>query len=1331
MHAVETSSDAIETNNDAVETNSEAVEPPTDLQSETDDFQVTDPADEANETALLFIPKDIVYSTEVHQTAKHETTPNPAAYFSLNGKCYGIPSDCTLVWEDNIKSPRVNAILTQGEESFRGSMSLRGRIKRDSNVTVNPLQQATYVFAIDVSLIDVTEITIQKPGEFEMPDYFMAPETWSPANIGMLTFTTAAARFSNPVVPQLLDAEAETKLKQLTQDFANINKSGGVFQFEILVDYYTDEEDDIDPLFEQTKWKWARDRTEDPLRDWIANSPNLLELKQNNIHGPQARPPLSNQHLVLGLRRGHRDMLDMKIVLVYGFHLEHQYTVGLAAEIAATSIRAALASVDGSAFSTNSYDNNQPKLVRASIAWPDTIDRPKLGDRFDVQLPFEVPDVPIYNDPPYIRPTVAQQFHDDPNQEVAGGEIIIAGETAEEKEDRSEEHRLAYLNSQRKIWKGYYFGADDLTIPGEITLHLERPPDGLWEGPPELQPYVSTVVPAHKKDLSTTDYLAFVKNEAPRHNVTVTPIMSDQTYRDVIRCFAEFAKLADSDQAATRLSDHMASFALAGDLDLPFPTRNFLYGIEPPIVKCFLQSFTAYQKTRFLNTVRKVEHGIVLFEGCPAAGKTMAMEICALLWNCRDEQQFLWITDTNEAVNEAAARVAARAKAAKMTDRLYIRIHSLEAEIRKFHAYYVTALSEVKPHFDSVRQTTHDAALTIDIIGQGHQDRKKDKRWSEATRDLDLCQALIWYCKTYKTEEIVLDLLSKLRNQNKYKDPKDKEPIKALTTAIIERLFLKADGVFATCAIALQTKVHNYFRPGLILKDEDAKSVPLYTFSLFGVYNPFFIVLGGDTKQKLPFLPTAMQVDVVNHFAKFCLYPTLQRFKEAGIAVHPFYQQHRMWHQKYVKFISEYFYNTAIIDGNIEKSEPAQVQFLRAFHMKKYNIDSNVIVLSFSDGKVVKEEGGTSLCNKAHIDIFVEYLKDFNATLDRSTSDQLGFDKDNFRTGFLCAYTAQVSLATAASIKNSLQVHASTLESTQGSQFPLTVLNILNYKLSEFAGDRRSNLVGLTRFQYGLVVLINGACVDHETYKFSSRFVLSLKENTRHINAFYDWAVKENIVCDIISPLTCRGCGKLGHIQKDCPDKQAFECYNCGSQDHKASACSVPRSNANIICRRCEQRGHRAVDCPLPYCKQCRTVNHAYEDCPAKRCSKCNVAGHRPDDPVNCPKYQACPKCGGNHSRRHCTVEINRAFLLSATTTASRFDTASIEQRYGVVNPNYTETTETATDDQGVAAGDGEADAGYGATGDGVVTGERGVDGTAVVTWNFDSNVTWCKNAAW
>ena len=160
-----------------------------------------------------------------------------------------------------------------------------------------------------------------------------------------------------------------------------------------------------------------------------------------------------NAHLVLGLRRAQRDMLEFKIAMVYGLHFEYVYAVGLAAEIARTPMSTALAVVKGSTFTVNKYNAEEPKLIRASVVWPAYLDRPKLGDSFDVAMPFEVPDVkkPDPDDMRDLTSEAPQQFEDDLDKEFDGAEIVMVGRTIEEKEDLLEQYRIEYITERRKV----------------------------------------------------------------------------------------------------------------------------------------------------------------------------------------------------------------------------------------------------------------------------------------------------------------------------------------------------------------------------------------------------------------------------------------------------------------------------------------------------------------------------------------------------------------------------------------------------------------------------------------------------------------------------------------------------------------------------------------------------------------------------------------------------------------------------------------------------------------------------------------------------------------
>jgi hypothetical protein len=85
----------------------------------------------------------------------------------------------------------------------------------------------------------------------------------------------------------------------------------------------------------------------------------------------------------------------------------------------------------------------------------------------------------------------------------------------------------------------------------------------------------------------------------------------------------------------------------------------------------------------------------------------------------------------------------------------------------------------------------------------------------------------------------------------------------------------------------------------------------------------------------------------------------------------------------------------------------------------------------------------------------------------------------------------------------------------------------------------------------------------------------------------------------------CGNCGNLGHIRKHCKEEQV---------EHEATG-------PEIACVYCQEKGHRARDCPKervnPHaCKNCKQEGHNAKECPEPRsaegveCRKCNETGH-------------------------------------------------------------------------------------------------------------------------
>ncbi|KAF3173722.1 hypothetical protein EYR41_004520 [Orbilia oligospora] len=103
------------------------------------------------------------------------------------------------------------------------------------------------------------------------------------------------------------------------------------------------------------------------------------------------------------------------------------------------------------------------------------------------------------------------------------------------------------------------------------------------------------------------------------------------------------------------------------------------------------------------------------------------------------------------------------------------------------------------------------------------------------------------------------------------------------------------------------------------------------------------------------------------------------------------------------------------------------------------------------------------------------------------------------------------------------------------------------------------------------------------------------------------------------TPGACRKCNEEGHFAAECPNQK---CSCCGQKGHSASKCPTPKCNI------CNTEGHIPFECPQKdnqACRHCGETGHMFKECPVRAnepCRNCQQLGHRAAECTNQRKMQ-------------------------------------------------------------------------------------------------------------
>ncbi|CEI67061.1 unnamed protein product [Fusarium venenatum] len=142
---------------------------------------------------------------------------------------------------------------------------------------------------------------------------------------------------------------------------------------------------------------------------------------------------------------------------------------------------------------------------------------------------------------------------------------------------------------------------------------------------------------------------------------------------------------------------------------------------------------------------------------------------------------------------------------------------------------------------------------------------------------------------------------------------------------------------------------------------------------------------------------------------------------------------------------------------------------------------------------------------------------------------------------------------------------------------------------------------------------------------------LPLCSNCKELGHISKYCTQEKMERTDAPKIACYNCGADGHRVRDCPEPRVDKnaCKNCGQSSHKVADCEEPPNPANVECRKCNEVGHFAKDCPQGggrACRNCGQEGHISKECDQPRdmstvtCRNCDQVGSKVQC-SNCQEY--------------------------------------------------------------------------------------------------------------
>ena len=1088
-------------------------------------------------------------------------------------------------------------------------------------------------------------------------------------DLARVTVETRRTYLRGRIIPELMGnmtAEAQALVDSISTD-----------QPMRLTFLIRDHNDNVKQYYDKFRARMMRERRVDPTKAWVKDAPNTNSLMPGNVHDLYDRPDIANQPAqILFL-----DKLDLQVALTYGTIYEDEYQEMLTNELTQAPYQMTVIEAP-MAFKTEATTTTDPPMSSATlffgfIAFTDTnLQRPNAGERLKIAIKL-----------PQLSTEPLVEAGDDVTAGVANGATSGAGatqdtgagqdtgaaqETDEDADLGADEHRAPQYNPVAElgdddnvdmlddengegltdedgpnVWTATVMEPFLLTPPGFITVFLQRRREPNWTGTQKDRPFVDLKLPIVNFDPShALEDPSSIVTSGPKIDIGIGQIYSKQNLKDMLRCGDQLFRsiLPQQQRLVDTLLMHNPDKPPLHHVDLLSMMKR------THLVKTFNPA-----QQNFYDSLKHTPE-LTLLQGPYGTGKT---ETCVRITAqfASEDQQVLYLVETNKAVDEVALRIKAISDEEKL-GLLILRLHSFPGEKKAIYTEFGDPKLNDAPSRIDPEWIVSDATLAEYTLVTCLQDfgarctavlKHVDPR--RVVLDLALSKATADYIKTSKSEAIqrLKTMLQAYAIDGLNTDPAERTAIKLGLNDVMMEVVRKQMVIVATVAVSAKVNLAQNFHPKLVILDEAARIPELRALMPFGQFSPNVFLWVGDHVQQLPFVSSHGRekdtIPFINPFSSQQRLSGFGRLSRGGLKTEFLHIQQRCTGE-IPAFADQQFYDNRIQQAP-ESPESQQITAtMRGFCREELGtqVSTNRYARNIQDSRSEKESAGTSQWNRIEADALCDDL--YTMT---SNNDFKGRS-----IAVLSFYKAQLNYIrerlTRLPLRNTIKFvncAALTVATAQGTEYDIVLLSLVQTSHPTFINEPHALVVALTRAKFLFGIYTNWRLVDE--YKMNSN-------NVFIHNLLHDLAAKKHVIDSGTKPIQkpCLNCGQFGHRQQNCEHEHADVCVRCVDNldfdnmlGHLKEDCT--HYDKPKFCRRCKDNDrrqdpepHETNDCPYyprppaapRTCNNCDHPGHEKRYCPRITCNKCSERGHTRQD---CPQPDQCLECRQvGHLRREC-----------------------------------------------------------------------------------------------